>query len=209
MRARTDEAKDLRRQALLDAALDEFAERGFAAARMEDIARRADLSKGTLYLYFESKEDLFKALVDTKAAPRLDEIEALVTEMPSALEALATFAQLAPMLIQRSPVPRLAKIIIGESNQFPEIADFYRRNFIERGMGVIRSVLEQGVERGELEVEDPALTARLIMGPMVLSAVWHVLYGDKPDGRVDLEKLFALHARYLRRALVKREDEPT
>ena len=74
-RARSQTDKDARRQLLLQAALDEFFERGFAAARMEDIARRVDLSKGTVYLYFKSKDDLFRALIEEHALPNLETIE--------------------------------------------------------------------------------------------------------------------------------------
>jgi AcrR family transcriptional regulator len=87
-RARSDDAKDERRQALLLVALDEFFQKGFTAARMDDIARRAGLSKGTLYLYFESKEALFTALIETLAMPNLSHIETISTMASTIREAL-------------------------------------------------------------------------------------------------------------------------
>lgn len=200
-RARTDEAKDERRQVLLKAALDEFFERGFAAARMDDIARRAGLSKGALYLYFDSKEALFTALIETVAVPNVERVEEAIAAAPSvevAVKALMTFA---PMLIQESPLPRVAKVLLADAGAFPEITTRYRRDVIERLLAAITALLERGNASGEIAVGDPKLAARLVVAPVVLSAIWHVVFETEAEARVDHQALFALHGQMLLRGL--------
>lgn len=201
-RARTDEAKDKRRQALLAAALDAFFERGFTATRMDDIAARAGVSKGALYLYFNSKEALFAALVEKYALPNVQRIEAAAGAAPNAKEAIAAFTLLAPRLVRDSAVPKIMKILIADAPAFPEIVNSYRRNLIERALGAIEDILMRAKESGELNIENPQLTARLVIAPMILSAIWHVTF-ERHDSaaKVDLESLFVLHGKMLLRAL--------
>ena len=110
LRARSDEAKDERRQALLGAALDEFFEKGFTATRMDDIARRAKLSKGTLYLYFDSKEAMFRSLIESFALPNLAKIEQITTSAGSLRDALSGLASFVPLLIRHSEMPPYSSI---------------------------------------------------------------------------------------------------
>lgn len=201
LRARTLEAKDERRQAFLTAALDEFFERGFAAARMDDIARRAGLSKGALYLYFESKEALFTALIDTIAAPNVERLERAAAAAPSAAAALHALMTLAPRLIRDTPLPRVAKVILADSRAFPDVVRRYRTQIVDRVLGIVAGILARGQESGELAVEDPKLTARLVVAPVILSAIWRVVFEIDPEAKVDLDALFAQHERMLLRAL--------
>lgn len=206
-RARSEEAKDKRRQALLAAALDAFFERGFTATRMDDIAVRAGVSKGALYLYFKSKEALFQALVEAYALPNVERIEAAAAAAPNAKEAIAAFTLLAPHLVRTTAVPKIMKILIADAPAFPEIVNEYRRNLIERGLGVIENILSRAKETGELDIDNPQLTARLVIAPMVLSAIWHVTFErHDPAAKVDLESLFALHGKMLLRALAPESE---
>ncbi len=206
-RARTEEAKDQRRQALLAAALDEFFERGFTAARMDDIAARAGLSKGSLYLYFKSKEALFGALVDVYALPNVERVEAAASAAPDATTAIQSFTQLAPLLVRTSAVPKIMKILIADAPAFPDVVNAYRRAVIERGLKVIENILRRAGETGELNIENPQLTARLVIAPMILSAIWHVVFERNDEtATVDLEALFALHGKMLLRALAPRPE---
>lgn len=206
-RARTDGAKDKRRLVLLEAALEEFFQSGFKAARMDDIARRAGLSKGTLYLYFESKDDLFKSIVETFAMPNVERVEAMAANAPGGVEGIRQIAQFAPVLIRHSRVPKLMKILIGDSTAFPETVRSYRTEVLERLIAVLANALSRSHAAGELHVPDPALTARLVIAPIALSGIWHVLFGDDPDAAVDLELLFQLHVDMLERALAPEPDE--
>ncbi|MEM7587266.1 MAG: TetR/AcrR family transcriptional regulator [Acidobacteriota bacterium] len=200
-RARTAQAKEERRQLLLQAALDEFYEKGFAAARTDDIAERAGLSKGTLYLYFKSKDELFTALIKNLTSPKLDQIEMMATQMPSLEMALSAFAEFAPKMIRESQMPRLMKVLIGESQAFPDIIAAYREQTLNRVLGAFATMLESARERGEIEIENPELTARLVIAPVVLSGVWQAVFSATDPEPVDLETLFKTHIRFLLKAL--------
>jgi len=199
-RARTDEAKEDRRDAILAAALDEFFERGFTAAKMEDIARRADLSKGAVYLYFPSKDAVFEALIEAVVAPAVARIEAASASSPSALASLKTMAMLAPVLIRTSNMPKLMKVMIGDSRAFPDVVRRYRSEVLERLLGMVAAMLRRGMDAGELRRADPALAARLVVAPVALSAIWQVVFNQDGEAEVDLEALFAMHAGALERA---------
>jgi AcrR family transcriptional regulator len=193
-RARTREAKEDRRQQLLIAALDEFFERGFTAARMDDIAARADVSKGTLYLYFKSKEDLFQSLVDDVAIPNIEQVEAAALSMPTLEGAIRNMMSLAPALVTSSNIPKLMKIIFGDAPNFPDTVSAFREKVPERMLGLIASLIERANDAGETDIADPALAARLVVSPFVFSSMWQVIFTHDPDARFDLDALFNLHA---------------
>jgi AcrR family transcriptional regulator len=203
-RARTDEAKDARRQALLDAALEEFFDRGFSAARTHDIAQRAGLSKGTLYLYFDSKEAVFAELIESLTSPNLARIEEIAETATSVLDAIDRFTEFAPHLVRTSDLPRLLKVLIGDSQYFPDTLKGYREKVLDRVLGAIGSVLEAAKARGEIEIGDPHLAARLVIAPVVFSGLWQAMFSADPEAEVDLEALFREHARLLRRGMEPR-----
>lgn len=200
-RARTEEAKDARRRVILAAALDEFHERGFSAARMDDIAARASLSKGTLYLYFDSKEALFQALVETVAMPNVERIEALAATAPSARAAISALFAFAPYVVRETPLPRFMKILIADASIFPDILTRYRREVVERALNAVAGLLTRAHDAGEFRIDDPRLTARLVVAPVVMSALWHILFEHEADAKIDLPALLTLHERMLLTAL--------
>lgn len=204
-RARSDTEKDQRRKALLKAALDEFYERGFAAARMDDIAQRAGLSKGTVYLYFASKETLFAALIESLTQPNIRQLEMIASTMPSAADAIRAIAQFAPGMIRHSDVPRLMKVLIGESNTFPEVVKTYRQTVIDRVLAAVTAMLAKASAAGEIRIGDPHLTARLVVAPIAFSGIWKVVFGADPQADVDLEGLFEMHAELFIRAIATKE----
>jgi AcrR family transcriptional regulator len=199
-RARSDDDKDTRRQLLLDAALDEFFERGFSAARMEDIARRADLSKGTLYLYFKSKDDLFREIIAHLATPNLELVKGMISAAPGFAEAMDRLASFVPMMIRQSRMPKLMKVMIGDSHNFPNIILDYRRTVLEELIGLFGGLFERANAAGEVEVADPKLAARIVMGPVALSGLWQAVFGRTPDAEIDLESLFRMHADAMKKA---------
>ncbi len=205
-RARTDQAKDDRREVLLTAALHEFFERGFSAARMDDIAKRAGLSKGTLYLYFDSKEALFTSLIETFALPNVERIETAARAAGGARNAIRAVLALAPNLVRESVVPLIAKILIADAPAFPDIVTAYRKTVIERVLGVFADILKDAHEAGEIDVSDPDLTARLVVAPIMFSAMWRVVFEHDDEAKLDLVKLFALHEKMLLRALWFKEE---
>lgn len=199
----------MRRNAFLEAALDEFFERGFVAARMEDIARRAHVTKGTLYLYYESKGALFATLVEEFAVPNIEKMERLAGEIPRAADALKALMGLAPILVRETPVPRILKVLIGDGGAFPELAAAYRRQVVDRVLSVIEGVLDRGRMNGEFVIDDAALVARLVVAPIVLSAIWIILFERDAATSVDLDALFELHGRFLLRALCPTGEVPS
>lgn len=200
-RARTAEAKQERRGKILKAALDEFYENGFSAAGTDDIARRAGISKGTLYLYFSSKNELFTALIEDLAKPTLANIEMISKNAPSIDMALRGLAKFAPIMIGQSDLPRLMKVLVGESQTFPEIISDYKKDIVDRVLMIIAQLLRAAEARGEISIGDPVLTARLVIAPIVLSAVWQAVFAAHDETPVDLETLFETHAQFLLRAM--------
>ncbi|MGD9509735.1 MAG: TetR/AcrR family transcriptional regulator [Geminicoccaceae bacterium] len=175
--------KDTRPAELLDAALTVFAEKGFAAARMEDIAARAGAAKGTLYLYFPSKEAVFEALVRTLIVPNLDRAEALVAEHRG--EVAPLLRQLIELLIgvvRDDRIVVLPRLLIGELYRFPELARFYRANVVDRGLGLIAGLHRRGVASGEFRPQDSTAVARLVVAPVLMMAIWRAVFAPhEPD----------------------------
>ena len=177
------------------AALDVFAEKGFAAARLDEIARRAGVSKGTLYLYFKDKEDLFRAVVRDAVAPNVEAITAAI----STLE--APFADVVRMFLAgfadreaRLPVGAVAKMVIGESRNFPELARVWHDEVASKAIGALASFVERAQQRGEVRAGDPRLYAFSLMGPMVLGALWRATLVPAGGDPLDLIALARQHA---------------
>lgn len=207
-RARTDDAKDERRQAMLAAALEVFVEKGFAAARMDDIARTASLSKGTVYLYFPSKEDLFEAVLRNVAIPNVERMEGLMRDAPSVGEALDGVAQFAPHLIRNTRIPQIMKLLISEAGTFPQIVQAYREDVLDRLLAAVAGLLARAHKAGEIDAPEPMLAARLVAAPIAFSGIWSVVFETDPKARVDVEALIALHVQHLKKALAI-DERPT
>jgi AcrR family transcriptional regulator len=186
--------KDARPAELLDAALDTFREKGFAATRMEDIAARAGVSKGTIYLYYPSKEAVFEALVRANLVPRIERIQTLMaTAQGSATERLhmiiAAFAQVAG----DARLVALPKLVLAEAGNFPDLARFYRHEVIGPGLALVAGILRGGMEKGEFRALDPEVTARLFMAPMILAALWRTTFAPIEDAPLPPETLLRQH----------------
>ncbi len=200
-RAISDEAKDERRRMILIAALDEFFEKGYGSARMDDIAARTDISKAALYLYFKNKESLFTELIKELTAPRMASIFAVIDNAPSFREGIETLAKFLPDLIRTSPMPKLLKIMVGESQSFGPIQLEYRENVIDQVLGHFTAFLERHKARGEITYENVDVAAKLVMAPIALNAVWRVLFGLEEVKEENLHTLFQTHAQFMVRAL--------
>jgi AcrR family transcriptional regulator len=165
-----------RRDAILAAALDEFAARGFAAARLDDVARRAKVAKGTIYLHFADKEALFEELIRLELGP-------VVAAIEQASHADLPFRAIADQLIEvfargifetrRKDVIRL---VITEGPRFPKLAEFYYRQIISPVMGTIREVLKRAVDRGELANDALVRFPQLLAAPGIVAIVWNGLF---------------------------------
>lgn len=157
---------------LLGAALTLFVERGFAATRMEDVAQRAGVSKGTVYLYWSGKEDLLRAVITRFLGSHLDAGEALVNQhQGTVVELLRTaYADWWAQLL-RSPASGVIKLMLAEARNFPEVAQFYQQEVANRGQGIIRRMLERGVSRGEFHLSDLDSAVFSLLAPMVMLCV--------------------------------------
>jgi AcrR family transcriptional regulator len=165
-----------KREAILAAALDEFSARGFAAARLDDVARRAGVAKGTIYLYFSDKETLFQELVRAELSPVVAALEAMPAgDVPlrAVAERLVTIFAREIFGTHRKDVIRL---VIAEGPRFPHIAEFYYREVVERVMVVIRTLALRAVARGELPNDALVRFPQLLGAPGIVAIIWSGLF---------------------------------
>lgn len=199
-RARSDAERQAKERAILDAALDVFAERGFAEARLEDVASRAGVGKGTIYLYFPSKQALFEALIRTGIAAPIEAARAEVAALDLPFEAVVRglFARMRVEILatRRKEIVRL---VIAESGRFPELAAFYHREVVARGMALLRGVAKRAVARGELSSDELARFPQLIVAPGLVALLWAILF--ERFEKLDAEALLEAHLKLLLRAL--------
>ena len=177
------------------AALEVFAEKGFAAAKLDEIARRAGVSKGTLYLYFKDKEDLFRAVVRNTVAPNIEAVRQAISgaDIPFAQMVrmfLPRFAEIATRL----PLGPVAKMVIGESRNFPELAKVWHDEVVSKAIGMISELIARAQERGEVRPGDPQLHAFTLMGPMALGLLWREVLQPVGGAPLDIQALGAQHA---------------
>jgi AcrR family transcriptional regulator len=176
------------------AALSVFAEKGFAAARLDEIASRAGVSKGTLYLYFKGKDDLFRAVVRNSIAPNLDNVIA-----GARIE--APFPMLVSGLLERfvdlsegGRVGAVAKMVIGESRNFPELARVWHDEIASKALGAVAALIESAQNRGEVRPGDPRLHAFSLVGPMLMGLLWRETLEPAGGAPLDLRALARQHA---------------
>ena len=165
--------KEARPQELLAAALDLFVERGFAATRLGDVAARAGVSKGTLYLYFENKEELFKAVVRENMLPLLDEADDIIGGYDGSSADL--FRDIILVWWERIGATKLTgitKLMMAESGNFPELAAFHREEISMRGDAMLVRLLQRGIERGEFRAIDVQQTANVLVAPVIMLMMW-------------------------------------
>jgi AcrR family transcriptional regulator len=191
-----------RPQEILDAALDQFVETGFAGTRLDDVAKRAGLSKAAIYLYFEDKTALFQGVIRQAIAANLTTIEAMLAAhrgpvaplLPRILEFMA-------MRIEQTPMASIAKLVISESRAFPEIGRFYLKEVIGRGMPLLEGLVARGIAQGEFRKVDPAMTVRSIMGAMLLGGLWRTVFEPIGAEKLDVTALARHHADLMLHAL--------
>jgi len=171
---RWERRKDARPQELLAAALELFTDRGFAATRLEDVARAAGVSKGTLYLYFENKQELFKAVVRENVVHLIGEAE----EELAAAENMSSPDLLRAMLEKwwshaaNRKLAGITRLMMAESGNFPELAQFYEEEVHERANALLTRVLERGVRRGEFRPVDPHVMMQVLTAPILMLMMW-------------------------------------
>jgi AcrR family transcriptional regulator len=199
--------KEARPGELVAAALACFAERGFAATKLDDIAAKAGVSKGTVYLYFPSKEELFKTVVRESLLPNIARAEELLAdpEMPAAAQ-LRGLLEFMTGRLASSPVGIIPKLVITEAGNFPDIARFYLDQVVHRGFALVGRVLTRGIERGEFRAVDVRHTTFCVIAPVLLTALWrHSLGRFEPDA-LDPDALWHTHIELLLQGLRREGD---
>ncbi|MBK7416224.1 MAG: TetR/AcrR family transcriptional regulator [Dechloromonas sp.] len=194
--------KEARPSELSAAALDLFVEKGFAATRLEDVAQRAGVSKGTLYLYFDSKEALFKSVIEDGVVPVLVEGEEIASRHEgSAFELLEKLLANWWAGIGETSFAGIPKLMTAESRNFPELAQFYYENVIRRGRAQVASALERGIASGEFRKLDIETTIDVVIAPILMLVIWRYSMACCQGTQVDPQQYMAVHLTLLREGL--------
>jgi AcrR family transcriptional regulator len=164
-----------RRADILAAALEEFAARGFAAARLDDVARRAGVAKGTIYLYFQDKEALFEELVRTMLVPHIAAVEALPAEGP-VRPVIEAFLDHFVREVLSTRLADVIRLVIAEGPRFPQLAEFYYREVVSRALAALERQLRRGVATGEIGHEALVRFPQLVVAPVLMGVIWSGLF---------------------------------
>ncbi len=197
----TDDPRKFRRRKtdrpgeIVGAALEVFAEKGFAAARLDDIAARAGVSKGALYLYFETKEDLFLAVAQTAIAPNLGAIVAAAGAFEGAFADLArTILPRTASVIGQGRVPAVVRMVIGESRAFPQLARIWHDDVVAPVIDALSGLIGRAQARGEVRPGDPRFFAFSLMAPVLMGALFQEVFSEAGAEPIELPALAAQHA---------------
>lgn len=200
--------KEARPAELTAAALGLFVEKGFAATRLEDVAARADVSKGTLYLYFDSKEALFKAVIQEGIVPvMLENEEIAARHSGSSFELMEKLLANWWSKIGRTAFAGIPKLIVAEARNFPEVAQYYYENVIRRGRALVGAALERGMASGEFRRLDIETTIDVILAPILMLLIWRFSLGCCQCGDGDPQHYLQIHLDLLRQGLRRLEPE--
>jgi AcrR family transcriptional regulator len=201
---RWERRKDSRPAELVRCALELFVERGFAATRLDDVARQAGVSKGTLYLYFSSKEDLFKACVRETIVPMIQEFARQSEQSDARSEELfRAFFQTWWASFGATKLSGIIKLIIAEANNFPEVARFFNDEVITLNVAVLVQIVQRGIDRGEFVAIQIEPCVHVWMAPLVLRAIWAQSVGLVCEESMALpaEKMIDLHVDQILKAI--------
>ena len=191
---------------IVEAALDLFVEKGFSATKMDEIARRAGVTKGTVYLYFPSKEDLFRAVVEEMMGPNLESGERMLAEhRGSARDLVADLIRGWWRLIGSSRVACLSKLMTGEAANFPHLAQYYMDQVVVRGRRIFEQAIQRGIEGGEFRAVPLAGAARMAIAPLVHASVYQrsmLAFDPEPW---EMESFLNLHIDMFLRGLAKED----
>jgi TetR/AcrR family transcriptional regulator len=208
--AKRERRKDARPGELLAAALELFVEKGFAATRAEEVAKRAGVSKGTLFLYFASKEELFKAVVRENISGRFTEWNAEFDSFQgSSAEMLRYSVRAWWDRIGSTKASGITKLMMSEAGNFPELAAFYQHEVIQPGNDLLRRVLQRGVDRGEFEPMDLKYGVYIVLAPMLFLAMWKHSLGTctTPGMEIDPDHYITVQVETLLLGLAKRSTK--
>jgi AcrR family transcriptional regulator len=184
--------KDTRPQEIVAAAFEEFAANGYAATRLEDVATRAKVSKGLPYLYFKTKEELFKAVIRSVITPLFDAMRErmLATDLTSEAFLKGPFLSFIQELVLSRRV-LIARLLIAEGHKHPELTEFYYDQVIAKGREALKEFIDRGIERGEFRPTALRDFPQLLIAPVLLSVIWRTLF--ERHHHLDTNRLLATH----------------
>ncbi|MBR1204281.1 TetR/AcrR family transcriptional regulator [Bradyrhizobium sp. AUGA SZCCT0051] len=165
-----------RRAAIIEAAMDEFIARGFAATRLDDVAKRAGVAKGTLYLYFKDKESMFEELIRTALVPLIGRLTALPTITGPVRDAVERFAETFMREVVATRRGDIIRLIVSEGPRFPAIADFYFREVVSKGLTGMKALVQLAITRGEITHRELGDFPQLVVAPAIVAVIWQSLF---------------------------------
>jgi AcrR family transcriptional regulator len=166
-----------RRQAIMEAALDEFIAQGYAATRLDDVAKHAGVAKGTIYLYFKDKQTLFEELVRTAIVPLVARLAALPPAAGSVRAVLENFVASFVKEVVTTRRGAIIRLVMAEGPRFPDIADFYYREVVSRGLSAMRALIERGIASGEIRQAGLKEFPQIVAAPAMVAVIWQGLFG--------------------------------
>jgi AcrR family transcriptional regulator len=180
-----------RREAIIAAAMDEFIARGFAATRLDDIAKRAGVAKGTIYLHFKDKESMFEELIRIAIVPLVGRMQGPPPASGTVRDLIEAFAF---NFIQEVATTRrgdIVRLIVAEGPRFPSIADFYYREVVSKGLAGMRAMIELGIARGEIANKNLAKFPQILVAPAMIAVIWQSLFARHAP--LDAIEMFRTH----------------
>jgi len=202
--------KEARPGEILQAALEQFVEKGYAATKLEHVARRAGITKGTMYLYFESKDALFRAVVLANVVPAIERAEQLIAEFQgSSRDLLVQYVRGWMDAVYHTSLSGLPKLLMSEAANFPEMARFYHAEVVDRGQRLLRGILQRGIDSGEFRGVDPEYAARVLRAPMLLAAVWKHSLLKSESCTMDVQQYLEAHIDLMLHGMLAGSEPPT
>jgi AcrR family transcriptional regulator len=187
---------EARREAILEAGLAVFAAEGFAATKLDDVAEKAGVAKGTIYLHFQDKQDLFEQIVREAVMPVIARLEgvAKLPDLPTEMVFKATFDLFRTEVLGTNR-KHVLRLVMTEGAHFPAIAEFYHREVVSRGVKLIGELLRRAKAKDELPIEGLARFPQLVFAPLIMAVIWDGLFGKIEP--LDVERLLAVHRELL------------
>jgi AcrR family transcriptional regulator len=186
---------------IVAAALHIFAEKGFAATRLDDIAVRAGVSKGAIYLYFATKEDIFRAVVEHAVAPNLAGLRALAPQAETFADIARFFSRNVVVRLADSPIGGVVKMVIAEARNFPELARIWHDRLVVPALGAMTMAIAAGQARGEIRPGDPRQYAISLISPLLVGVIWRETFAPIGAEPFDLPALAEQHVETLLRGM--------
>ena len=198
--SRREQQKEARRNAIIDAGFQEFALQGFTATKLDDVAVRAGIGKGTIYLYFDSKESLFEEVIRKNMFPARDEAVLHAAEFQgTATELLEIHFNRSYAFLHQEKMPQIVALVMGEASHFPKIADFFFKEIVSSSQELVRNIIKKGVASGEFRADAPIDFTQILIAPAMISAIWRLQFDEHSP--LDMEKYAKAHLEFVLRGL--------